>query len=318
MEQSVKKPSYIKTLLIGFVSVLSAPFPFLLAAAPGFFAYLLYTGGVQRFGIAFLASCAGSVLLFGPGGLYAQLMILAVSLLICMRMRKRGAYFDIALFSAAAITLALYLSVSMEDILTAAPAFHTIQTMFRQTWQQTIDMANALPGAFSQAQLRAFESQGSAFAALLPIYMPAALCSMGALFGLCNVLITVKLNRRAHAPMKPMSKFIFWRLPKSFAMGALVMAAGILVAALAGVSALDAAIPAVVTVVGLPLVVQGISLYAFFMRMRRLKGMFLAALILLCVFVPSSALFALAIAGLMEQLLHIRRRILQSGSGRSE
>lgn len=313
MENSFKKPGLLAALLIAAAGLACTLLPPLLFVAGGLFGYLLIAGGPLLFLLSAALCAAGAYALANVAGLWLLAMILPPALCLFIMLRRKAAYFDTALAVSALFTVAFYFMLNLHDILSGSPPFYTQQQWFREVWSQGSVMWAQTSGMGAD-QLALMQELGKSLTAQLPIYMPAVLCGLGALMGLCNLLLCVRMCRRAAAPIKPMHAFHLWQLPKSFLYGTLTMAAGILIAPSLGVSAMDAVTAAAFIVALLPFAVQGLSVMWFMQKTRRSSIGSFVFLIVILVFTFPLSVFSLGIVGLLEQIFHIRRKLLQRGN----
>lgn len=313
MEKAVKKPGVVAALLITVAGLASGLIPPLLFVAGGLFSYLLIAGGPLLFLLSAALCAAGLYVIGGVQGLWLLAMILPTALSLYIMLRRKATYFDTALLVSGLYTIAFYLMVSLPDILSGAPPFYTQQQMFSAFVNQMAQMVTQTSG-ISADQAALLQEYGRALTAQLPIYMPAILCATGATIGLCNLLICVRLCRKAAAPIKPMRPFHLWQLPKSFLYGMLTMGAGVLIAPALGVSAMDAVATAVYIIALLPFAVQGLSVMWFMQKVRRSSTAWFTFLIVILVLTFPWSVVSLGLVGLMEQIFHLRRRYLERGN----
>ncbi len=318
MEKTVKKPGFLTALLVGAAGIFCVLMPPVLFVAGGLFGYLLLAGGAVPFMLAAAVSAAGIYLLTGITGLWILAMLLPASICLSVMLRKKASYFDTALFTSAIYTACIYLPLNLADILNGSPAFYTLQQFFTQTWAESLSLSASMPELVAPEQLALLESAGRVIAAQLPVYMPAALCAFGGLLGLFNLLLCVRLCRRAGTPIKPMHRFMLWQMPKSFMGGMIILALGTLLASLIGVSAMDAVVAAVGVIVLLPFAVQGLSVLWFILHVRRPGGIMSGLLVVILVFTFPMSILSLAIMGAFEQLIHLRRRMLERGNNNQD
>lgn len=314
MEKTVKKPGLLTALLVGATGIFCVLLPPVLFVAGGLYGYLLLAGGALPFVLAAAVSAAGIYLLTGVTGLWILAMLVPASICLTIMLRKKGSYFDTALFTAAIYTACIYLLLNLTDIRNGSPAFYSLQQFFTQTWSSSLSLSASMPELVAPEQLALLESAGRVLAAQLPVYMPAVLCAFGGLLGLFNLLLCVRLCRRADVPIKPMHRFMLWQLPGSFTGGMITMALGVLLASLVGVSAMDAIVAAVFTLVLLPFAVQGLSVLWFILHVRGRGGIMSGLLVVILVLTFPMSVLSLAIMGAFEQLIHLRRRMLQRGN----
>ncbi len=311
MEKSFKKPGLLAALLIAAAGLACTQFSPLLLVAGGLFGYLLIAGGPLLFLLSAALCAAGAYALANVAGLWLLAMILPAALCLFIMLRRRAAYFDTALFVSALFTVAFYFKINLPDILAGSPPFYTLQQWFSEFWAQGA-ASWAQIYSLSADQLKLVQELGRYYAARLPIYMPAILCGIGALMGLSNLLLCVRLCRRAASPIKPMHAFRLWQLPKSFLYGILTMGAGVLIAPALGVSSMDAVAAAVFIIALLPFAVQGLSVMWFMHKARQSSDD--AFVIVIMVLVLLLSVFSLGIVGLLEQIFHFRRKLLQRGN----
>jgi len=313
LEKTIKKPGVGKTLLSGAVAALCGVLPPLLFIAGGFLGNVLLAGGAVPFLFAAAIGLLGAYALYGTSGMLLAAMTVAASLLLFYLLHRRIGYFDTAMAVAALFTLMLYLLIGVRDVISGATAFHSVSEMFSELYAEFLAAANSAPGITAE-QLRLMQDAGPDIAAQIPVYMPAILCGAGGLMGLANVLVCAKLGRDAGVQLRPMRRFMFWRIPTDFMWGVLVMGAGLLIASAAGVTAMDAVAAAVLTVALMPFAIQGCSLLWFLSYVRR-SGMFSGVMLFIVVlFTLPASLVVLVSLGVAEQAFHIRRRIIAQGS----
>ena len=315
MEKVTKKPGLLAALLTAAAGLAGiAVWPFLLIAG-GLFGYLLTAGGFVPFALSGVIFAGVAFLWQNTNGLLIVALVLPAAVCMGIMMRKKAAYFDIAFACAAICTGAFYLICSLPDLISGSPAFYTLQ----QNWDTFI---RNFVSAFSQGpyqappeQLAIWEQLGRELSVELVIYMPAIICTVGAMMGLTNLLFCKRLCRLANAPIKPMRPFLLWQLPQSFLYGMLTMAAGTFIAFELNVFAIDSVIPAVYVIAAIPFAIQGLCVLWFTQHARRSGMGSLMFLLILLLFTFPLSVLSLAIVGLVEQLFHLRRRYLQRGNG---
>lgn len=315
LERVEKKPGILRILLIGAAGVACLPFPILLAFVPGYFGYLLLAGGPVSFLGALFIGGAGAVLLGGTAGLWMLACLLLGGLCLYVCLKRRRSYFDTALALCALFTVLLYAAVSYQDLIAGAPAFHTMQELFRQALLLSREQVLSMLSSDMRPAFEMFESMAGEFIYTLPTYMPAAICVVGAIGGLTNLLWCVRACRRANVQIKPLHKLAFWSLPKSFNYGVLIMLGGVLLAYLVGVEGMQAVTAAVGVIVVLPFAVQGLCVYRFLFSLRPGRNGMLVVMVVLLVLAFPFSIYLLAGIGVLEQFAHIRRRFINRGTG---
>ncbi|MDL2258833.1 YybS family protein [Eubacteriales bacterium OttesenSCG-928-K08] len=320
METVYKKPTLLTTLLVGLAGAAGAFAPIATLASPALLAYLLLGGGFAQFALAAALAGAGSFLLVGTVGLQAFVRLMLITLCLYLMLRKKRSYFDTAMFTSALVTVLLYVVVSLQDYIDGTPAFYNAQLLFSEVWESTTQQMRMLleqPGqsfygmpALTEAQLNEFERMGRMIVAQTPTYMPMVLCFMGAATGLSNTLLCVRFCKNTKAQLRPTHPFAFWRLPKSFMQGLLVMGGGLILAAIIGISSLDAVLFAVLVVALVPLSLQGVATYWLLMGARRSASAMRTIMLVLLVLTLPFSVVMMAIVGIIEQFMHLRRRAL--------
>lgn len=314
MEKIIKKPGVLKALLIGAAGALSVPFfPFALVTG-GMLGYVLLTGGMVQFLLSAAVSLSGAYWLADVGGLWIPCASIAWALLTTAMIRKNKGYFDTAFAGAALYTVTFYLMISLPDIRSGGVAFEHITALFSEVFQQSIASMQAMPSMFTAEQANLMEEMARSIIGGLPVYLPAVFCVGGGIASLVNLLICTWRSRKAGAALRPMRRFAYWRIPRDFVMGIIIMALGALVASALHVANMDAVAAAITALAALPFVVQGICVVVFVLQFSR-SG---AAIVMFCIFVvlmlPMSIPLLLAL-GIIEQLFHLRRRIIVRPKG---
>ncbi len=317
MEKVTKKPGLLAAVLTAAVGLAGISVLPLLLIAGGLFGYLLVAGGIVPFAVASALFAGAAFLWQNTSGLLMAALVLPAAICMGVMMRKKAAYFDIAFACAALYTAAIYLKISLPDLISGSPAFYSLQ----QNWDAFIKYAVI---TFSQGpyqapadQLAMWEQLGRELSVELVIYMPAIICTTGALTGLINVLFCKRLSRRANAPIKPMRPFLLWQIPQSSFYGMLTMAAGTFIAFELNVFAIDSVIPAVYMIAAVPFAIQGLCVLWFTQQVRRSGMGSLLFLFVLLFFTFPLSILSLGIVGLVEQVFHLRRKYLQRGRGES-
>ena len=316
MEKIIKKPGIGRALLFGIIGALCAPFSPLALIAGGLFGYLLLAGGAALFALSGAICIAGTYVLVGWAGLWVPAASILFAMLTGALLKANKSYFDTALLGAAVYTAAFYLMVSLDDILAGGVAFHSITALFEEVSRESLAAAQAMPGMLPQ-QVAQMQQALDALVAGLPLYMPAVLCVAGAFTGLFNLLICTWRCRKAGVALAPMRRFLFWRIPREFVIGVVIMAAGSFLASSLGVSNMDAVTAAVAALAMTPFVVQGGSVVMFVLQFQRSAGTMVMFTLFLVLMLPMS-LMLLCVLGVIEQLFHLRRRIIFRGKGDQE
>ncbi len=316
MEGTKKRPGLWQMLLIGMGFAISGFLPALQLVLPGFLAYLGVSGGWFALGVAALAGAAAVLTLAGTSGLWLLLPVCLPGIGIAAAVRRKAAWFETALLASCLAAGALYAVTCGPDLLAGRNAFFTVQETIAQIWEVLEQQLKTLPNELlAGIDGKMIARIGANLRAQAPIIMPAIICFFGACIGLFSVLICRRLALSAGAQLKPMRPFMFWRVPGSFIKGLLTMAAGIIILALLQLPALDAVLPAVIVVACVPFCVQGISLTMFFFMLRKRRrgtGLLIAGLVVLSLLGAMMYFITLFTSmGLLEQVLHIRRRMLE-------
>lgn len=309
LEQALKKPSLPIAALIGLAgaaSVLVTPGLFL---APGLFGYLLLAGGAMPYCIALAVCAGGAFLLAGPAGLAVLGALVPVSVCLFVMLRCGMGYFDSALAASALSAVYYYLVYALPDLLAGDPAFTGVQDILNSFLSIMQEQMALLPGG-DTPEIAQMTASLRVFTRMLPTLMPGLICLLSAMSGLFNLLICYRQGRRAGVPLRKMSPFALWQLPKSFGTGALIMIAGAIVASLLQFSGIQAVVFAVAMVAGAPFAVQGICLIWFVINLRGRNRLMLALFVLMMVFAISTFMITMAFVGAFEQLLHMRQKYL--------
>ena len=312
MEKSIKKPGVIKALLIGAAGALSVPFFPLALFTGGLFGYLLLTGSIVPFVVSAAVSLSGAYWLAGIGGLWIPCASIVWAILTAELLKKGKGYFDTAFFGAALYTIAFYLMISLPDIRSGGVAFEHITRLFSDVFEQSLASAQGVSGMLTAEQANLMQEAARAITAGLPVYLPAVLCIAGGVTSLVNLLICVWRCRKADVALNPMRRFAFWRVPREFVVGVVVMAAGAFAASGFGVANMDAVTMAVTVLTSMPFVVQGASVVMFILQFSKSSATVVMFLIFVVLMLPMSILF-LGLLGMIEQLFHLRRRIILRG-----
>ncbi len=313
MTQTIKKPPLGIMLAAVAAGVLSAQLPLFLLAAPGLFGYLLLAGGGGMYAAAVGVCGLGLYVLEGVNGLWVLAVLLPAPLCLRLMLGRKASWFNTTMLLAAIFTLLFYLSVNLQDILEANAPYHTVQQACLAMWQQLqTEMQPFMQGLpEQQKQMELMGTLMRASLAEMPTYMTAALFVISGAAALANVLLCAKLCKGAKVNMALMRPFGYWQVPKSFASGALILAAGCLAVVLMELPTANAVLTTVGAIIICPFAVQGLSAVWFMMRRRKNNGLFIVMLILLLVFSFVYSVFSLAILGVAEQWLHLRRRIIE-------
>ncbi len=317
MEKIIKKPGVIKALLIGAAGALCVPFfPFALFAG-GLFGYLLLTGGVVPFLLSAAVSLSGAYWMADVGGLWVPCASIVWALLTTTMLRKNKGYFDTVFAGAALYTVAFYLMISLPDIRSGGVAFQHITTLFSRIFEEALASAQTVSGMLTAEQAGLMQETSRIILAGLPIYLPAVLCTAGGIAGLTNLLVCTWRARKAGMTLRPMRRFAYWRVPREFVVGIAIMALGAFLASALHIANMDAVTAAITALAALPFVVQGACVVMFLLQFSRSSVAVVMFLIFVVLMLPMSVMF-LAILGIIEQLFHLRRRIILRGKGDGE
>ena len=316
-----QRPKPYIAVLTGIGAAAASLFPVLYFAVPGLFGYLLIVGGLAQCLVALSLGLLGTYLLTGTvAGLMLLLPTIAVGVCLSVSIVRRQSYFDIALLCAAIMAGLAFLSISYEDMQRNLPPFSTFQAAFTDLGAEVLEqllLANQTTAALPQARIDEFALTYTRLAVMLPTYMPAALCMIGAAMGLSNLLFCMRFCRKtiADATIKPMRRFIFWRLPRSFIRGAMFLIAGTFVLFLLDAPGIQAASNVVSTIIMIPFAVQGVSVLFFMFYTGMTRPHMRALLIIALVLSFPVSVFFLMLYGALEQLFHLRRRLMRPKQG---
>lgn len=325
MDQPMRKPSPPQAMLIGLAGYACGILPFGLLVVPGLFGYLLLTGGAAVYALSIAICAALLYILHGVSALYVLALIMPVSLCLYVFLRRKAGYFDTAFAVAALTTVLLYIACNLGDLLAGNPAFSAIQAAYTAAWDEMLVMLRESP-QMDPAMLTEMVRVGLEIAYLLPTAMPAAICVMGALSGLFNLLYCVKPALKYGAPLKPLRSFCMWQLPKSFGSSILLVFCGVLFMIAIDYGPADAMLYTIFAIAAIPFAVQGIGLIAFTMRLRGQRMHMTLTIVAVFVilfsgdlgYLVSMCVLSFAAVGVLEQLMQLRRKVLLRGNDKND
>jgi len=304
LKPDIKKPSPWWMLLIGALGAGCSYVPLLLLLVPGCMAWLILSRGWLALLGAMTITIAGTLAIFGTPYLVFPGIILLGALCLTILLRRKAPYFQSAMICAALYTVMFYALICLPGILGGRGAFADLQQIFSQTADQ-VRLSGAL---FPADQIDALLAQLTYIEIQIPIVLPGLLCAVGAVMSLVNLLICKRLCVRTGAPVKDMTLFCFWRAPKSFFIGCIVMLIGCVIGDYMQLPAMDAVWFAVQAIILVPFIVQGLAFLHFWLHLRRAPRPAFVFLYVLLVLSYPSTLTLLTFLGFLEQLLGLRKR----------
>ncbi len=319
MEQTLRRPPVWALILILAGIAVTGYFPLAVVAVPGLMAYLYAAGKPWQSVAVTVAGAAALVLLYGwtaTAYIAGVLLPTAVALALLLR-RGKGAYADMAMIAAALLSVGFYAYVCLPSLLETGNAFSAVQQIFYDTRDAAQELGAGTLG-LTDAQLALMNGSLESAASAVPSVLTAIVCAAGSLCGLFNLLIAQKLCYKAGLPLRRMTKFTRWRLPPSSIVGFAILVAGCIVLAIVGVEWITAVWITVLTVIMLPLLIQGLSTALFFLTHNRMNAVVYVLFFLLVLFFLPYALIVLAFLGIFEQAFRLRDRISGTNGPRKD
>ncbi len=312
-----RRPTILFALLTGIVALLALFFPILLLILPAMFAYLAAVRPWSCFLPALVIAAVGTALLSQwPGWLHLLVIYLPASVLSGILLRRGVGRFEITAVAAALIAAGFYVLLCVPSLTQGLGPVGLMQ----QQVQEMIDSFRALPAQLTvtgQEAAGAEEYVAAVTAALndfrlgLPTVMPAILCLMGSVGAVISVPLAATWCARADsARFRAPTRFVDWRLPRGFVVGALILAVGSGVMALLELDIAQTVWTASLVLILLPLFVQGLCTLLFVIaRSRGGKAVPIVVLVLAFVLAFPFVALILTLLGAVEQAFQLRRRI---------
>ena len=251
------------------------------------------------------------IVLFRPFGVDAAAMMLLIpatgALIGVMQKKHLGGFYTAAAAAAAGIAC-LYAMVCLPGILDGSGAFFSAQTYAERLSAALLQLADPMRGVEAY-----YDELAAALPQLVPVMTTGVLCSLGALGGLLSAVLFFALTRRKRKALglRVPKPFRLWSIPKQLTGGIVLLYAMALLMQLFGYVNAAAVTQTVNAILGFPLLVQGLSMIAFMLSMRKypsklLNVVIFSAIALLFQFAQS----LLTMLGILEQMMRIRERAL--------
>lgn len=309
-------PRYVfYALLLGLAAVLEWAMPTAgLLVAPFIAAAGLMWGRrcfAASFGAATAVLLASHLVLDGDAGIYYALEALAgvcvPAAIYYFAFSRRKPYRSALAAAAVSITAGQYFRYALVDLMAGSAPFTNLAALVREVGG-VMAAGGAQTGALADNALF-LETIGD-MADLVPDIMLAAIIAVSMAAALFGTVLCYLLARK-RTELKPMARLADWKLSKTFFFGSLILGAA---AAIAGLSKLNSGTSitlALLTVALLPLAAQGVAMQVFVYCMRkRGRGFQIAVWVMSALLFPYSIMY-FAVGGLMEQLMHMRRRLTE-------
>lgn len=314
---NAKKSSILSVVIAVASCIASSFFPLMLAVTPGLFAYVLITGGAITAIISLIISGAIIYYMLGFSSMYVLAFIVPAMIVFYVMLKKKSSYFNLAFLLSAVFAGVFYLLFTLPDILNGLPSFTTISQWFEEYWQTY----TALPefeamlsligpkGSFDEAK-RLVELAISQVSSIMPL----VICSMAGVMGLINTIMTVKQLNAVKWDIKPMRRFMFWGVPKSFSSGVMVWAIGIIVLSFTDVKSQEGITSLIIFISVMPFAVSGLS-FLRFMCSYLVKNSYMWGITLFVIILCFPyCILPISLMGFMDHLLKYRQRYFSKTS----
>lgn len=286
-------------------------FPFALLAAPALWTAVMFRTRPWALLPLAAATAAFFFLVYPPVAAAAIALLTALPALIfyVMQSRRAGNSYTLAVAAAACI-LVLYAAVCLPGILNGSGAFAGAQAFVDRALAASRETAAAmLSGASSGDVLASYDAYIQSISEAVPASTVSVLCFAGILIALANFLLFRLFVRRIKPAITPLRAFRFWAVPQTFSAGIFVFLLGSLALELFGADYAPGVSSTVNVLVGIPLMLQGLSVVDFLIvrrggRVQTRRALFYVAIGLLLPLLQT----ALMLLGCMEQLLRYRDR----------
>lgn len=251
---------------------------------------------------------------FGVAAAATMLLIPATGALIGVMQKKRLGGFYTAVAAAAAGIACLYAMVCLPGILDGSGAFFSAQAEVERLSAALLQLADPMRGVEAYSNMLAYYDEiVAALPQMVPVMTTGALCSLGALGGLLSTALFFAMTRRKRKALglRTPKPFRRWSIPKQLTGGIVLLYAMALLMQLFDYVNAAAVTQTVNAILGFPLLVQGLSMVAFMLSMRKYPSKSLNAVI----FTAIALLFPLAqslltMLGILEQMMRLRERAL--------
>ena len=285
-------------------------FPFALLVAPALWTAAMFRTRPWALLPLFAATFALFFLIYPPVAAAAIALLLALPALILyvMQSRRVGNSYTLAVAAAACI-LVLYAAICLPGILNGSGAFAGAQAFVDQALAASRETAAGILSGVSGDVLESYDAYTKSISAAVPTATVPVLCFAGILIALANFLFFRLFVRRVKPAITPLRAFRFWAVPQTFSAGIFVFLFGSLGLELLGADYAPGVSSTVNVLVGIPLMLQGLSVVDFLIvrrggRIQARRTLFYVAIGLLLPLLQT----ALMLLGCMEQLMHYRDR----------
>lgn len=313
------KPPRAGTMLLAATAIgLAAVFmPFALPVASAFFAYVMCKtkpAFLALFGGVF---ALGALLLYGGLSAACLTAITAgiAAALYALQTRKVGNAYTVATVSGIAL-LALYALICLPGILSGEGAFSLVEAVARDVAGGVKEFLASVPDA--EAEAAQLNEYIDVYLASIPTLVVPVLAIFAAVTGFGSFLLFRAFARNKGLSLTLLPAFRFWKIPGTLATGLIVMLAGSLLLDLIGWDYAEALTNAVNTIVGMPLMLQGLCVLDFMLvrrggnvTTRRVLVYIATGLFLWAAQMP------LVVLGCLEQILRFRARTTPPPSAQS-
>jgi len=284
--------------------------PVALYLVPGFFGFALAAWGAPGAIPAFAAVLAADFLLLGAAdALYVASLWAPASLIIGLVIAKKLPWRSAVAFSALALGVALYLSLTLGSMLAGENPFAEVTALMKENTAQLLNQLAASPFGQDAEYMKAAGSLFADIADATPQIAIVTVCGGAMFFSLADVLIARGLCKAAKRELRPMAHFALWQLSKQHGYAALAAIAGTLVVLLAGLANAEAIFAAAACIVIMPLMLMGVCYMEFLLRMSGGKrALRRAAFYAFALFLMP---YSLILTGLMDRVTRVRRHYTQ-------
>ena len=321
MENSIKNkfPTWFLILTMA-VSVAAELFPVFYLVLPAMFASLLIRSGrlalplfapsiVFLFVLPELTGSSDSVISLAC---FAALGILGgIAIWQCQK-RKAGGFYS-AMFAAGAAIAGIYGALCLPGILSGAGAFTLIQESFRETADFLKQSLEAISTPETQPVIDQYLSVFNAYTDSVPVLLVPIICIFGCIIGLSNSLFFYLFTRKTRESLglTKLTPFRLWSIPQSCTIGLVILLLGTLVLRLIDSDSYAAVSSTTTTLLGFPLMVQGLSFIDFLIQRSKSNHTVKRVLIYVALGVFLALISSMLIMlGCFEQVFRIRARLL--------
>lgn len=284
--------------LCGIAGLYVSPLLYLLPALMAF--TLCFPAGCTLLALAI--ATAGTALLSGAEWMYGLAYFLPATAVLVLCVRKKLSYRGAVMGASACFAIARYMDICLPSLLAGKDAFALMREVMTQITASVVSMAEAT-GHPIPAQTAALVVDFTPQFTVLMVLLPALL------FGFADVLLARFLCLRGGMELRPMAKMRHWQLSTDDLIGAGILTAGAIAVRVMALRYAGAIIWAIELILLAEFALNGLCYTVFtnqVIRRRSTTGCVVQYL-LYALFLPYS-LFMLAILGLAECLLKLRRR----------